>query len=131
MDKIGDVAKEPTWLIIYFIKDIYSYEIEVQKQITALKKVRYKKGVDFFVLLDKFSIDEDCLTCVENNINLHPDDFEIDEVHRFEGPTDPGDENILLAISSEKYKIKGLLVNAFGMYSDSFSAKLLSKLNKK
>ncbi len=77
-----------------------------------------------------FNIKRDCLTCVENEINLHPDDFEIDEVHRFEGDTDPGDENVLYAISSDKFKIKGLLVNAFGMYSDSFSGELIEKLNK-
>jgi hypothetical protein len=77
-----------------------------------------------------FNLQDECLNCAENNITLHPDDFEIDEVHRFEGPTDPGDENILFAISSGKFNMKGLLVNAFGMYGDSFSAKLISKLNK-
>lgn len=68
------------------------------------------------------------MSCVENEINLYPEDFVIDEVHRFEGDTDPGDENVLFAISSDKYNIKGLLVNAFGMYSDSFSGKLISKI---
>ena len=77
-----------------------------------------------------FNIKSECLTCIENEINLHPDDFEIDEVHRFEGNTDPGDENVLYAISSAKYNIKGLLVNAFGMYADSFSGDLISKLYK-
>lgn len=77
-----------------------------------------------------FNIKSDCLTCAENEINLHPEDFEIDEVHRFEGNTDPGDENVLFAISSGKYDMKGLLVNAFGMYSDSFSGELISRLNK-
>ena len=80
--------------------------------------------------ISNFNIKKDSLTCIENEINLHPDDFEIDEVHRFEGNTDPGDENVLYAISSVKYKMKGLLVNAFGMYSDSFSAELIEKLNK-
>lgn len=80
--------------------------------------------------ISNFNIKKDSLTCIENEINLHPDDFEIDEVHRFEGNTDPGDENVLYAISSVKYQMKGLLVNAFGMYSDSFSAELIEKLNK-
>ena len=80
--------------------------------------------------ISNFNIKKDSLTCIENEINLHPDDFEIDEVHRFEGDTDPGDENVLYAISSVKYQMKGLLVNAFGMYSDSFSAELIEKLNK-
>ena len=80
--------------------------------------------------ISNFNIKKDSLTCIENEINLHPDDFEIDEVHRFEGNTDPGDENVLYAISSVKYQMKGLLVNAFGMYSDSFSGELIEKLNK-
>ena len=78
-----------------------------------------------------FNIKNDLIESVENKINLQPDEFEIDEVHRFEGDTDPGDENILLAISSAKHNIKGLIVNAFGMYSDSFSSELISKLNMK
>jgi len=77
-----------------------------------------------------FNLKSDSLTCVENEINIHPNDFDIDEVHRFEGNTDPGDENVLFAISSDKHKIKGLLVNAFGMYSDSISGELMDKLNK-
>ena len=80
--------------------------------------------------ISNFNIKKDSLTCIENEINLHPADFEIDEVHRFEGNTDPGDENVLYAISSVKYQMKGLLVNAFGMYSDSFSGELIEKLNK-
>ncbi len=52
----------------------------------------------------------------------------IDEVHRFEGDTDPADEAIVYAISSTKHTIKGVLVNAYGMYSDSFSNELMAKL---
>jgi len=78
-----------------------------------------------------FNIKSDLIECAENKIYLQPDEFEIDEVHRFEGDTDPGDENILFAISSAKHNIKGLIVNAFGMYSDSFSSELISKLNMK
>lgn len=78
-----------------------------------------------------FNLKENWIEYTGNKINLMPDEFEIDEVHRFEGDTDPGDENILFAISSAKHNIKGLLVNAFGTYSDSFSAELISKLNMK
>ncbi len=77
-----------------------------------------------------FNIKSDCIYCVENAINIHPEDFEIDEVYRFEGNTDPGDENVLFAISSAKYNLKGLLVNAFGVYADSFSSEIMAKLNK-
>ena len=76
-----------------------------------------------------FNIKNECIECAENSINLHPDEFEIDEVHRFQEMSDVGDENILYAISSEKYQLKGLLVNAFGIYADTASAHLIQKLN--
>ena len=75
-----------------------------------------------------FSFKSNRIECVENKINLQPDEFEIDEIHRFEGDTDPGDENVLFAISSAKHKIKGLLVDAFGTYADASSADLISRL---
>jgi len=84
-----------------------------------------KRGYTF-----NFNIKKGCIECVENSINLHPDEFEIDEVHRFQEMSDVGDENILYAISSGKYNLKGLLVNAFGIYADTASAELVAKLNK-
>src|SRR6185436_13816016 len=77
-----------------------------------------------------FNIKTDCIECVENNINLQPDEFEINEIHRFQEMSDVGDENILYAISSDKYNMKGLLVNAFGIYADTASAELIAKLYK-
>ncbi len=58
---------------------------------------------------------------------LHPEAFQIDEVFRFEGMTDPGDQSILYAISSEEFGIKGLLVNAYGIYSESMSNEMALK----
>lgn len=75
-----------------------------------------------------FNLNEDCLFCADNELKIHPEEFEIDEIHRFEGMTDPGDSNILYAISSHNHQLKGLLVNAYGAYSDSFSAKMAEKL---
>jgi len=77
-----------------------------------------------------FNVKQDCIECVENNINLHPDEFEIDEVYRFQEMSDVGDENILYAISSHKNNVKGILVNAFGIYADTASAELAAKLSK-
>jgi hypothetical protein len=78
-----------------------------------------------------FNIKRDCIQCIENSINLQPDEFEIDEVHRFQEMSDVGDENILYAISSEKYNLKGLLVNAFGIYADTAAAGLIAKLDRR
>lgn len=75
-----------------------------------------------------FNIGEDCLVCGEK-LSLSPQDFEIDEVHRFEGMTDPGDEMIVYAISSRKGAEKGVLVNGYGIYQDSESSEIMNKLS--
>ena len=72
--------------------------------------------------------EKECLGCNTSLTQLSVDDFEIDETYRFEGDTDPGDEMILFAISSTKHKIKGTLLNAYGMYSDSATTKIIEKL---
>lgn len=72
--------------------------------------------------------EKECLVCNTSLTRLSVDDFEIDETYRFEGDTDPGDEMILFAISSTKHKIKGTLLNAYGMYSDSATTKIIEKL---
>ena len=59
---------------------------------------------------------------------LSPEEFEIDEVHRFEGLTDPGDEMILYAISSAGLKIKGILLSAYGMYAEQHTSGIVQNL---
>jgi hypothetical protein len=52
----------------------------------------------------------------------------VDEFHRFEGPSDPGDEMTLYAISCAG-GMKGLFVSAQGTYSDEVSPELMAKFN--
>lgn len=77
---------------------------------------------------ENFVADETCILCDGKNKSLSPDDFKIDEVHRFEGDTDPADETIVYAISSVHGETKGVLVNAFGIYSNTFSNEMIGKL---
>lgn len=74
-----------------------------------------------------FNMEYDCIVCHETPLSLLPNEFEITEVHRFEGDTDPADEAVVYAIES-KHGEKGVLVNAFGIYSDSVSDELIEKL---
>ncbi|MBK8698612.1 MAG: phosphoribosylpyrophosphate synthetase [Saprospiraceae bacterium] len=74
--------------------------------------------------------EEDCLICKETTAQLSPGEFEIDEIYRFEGNTDPGDEMIVFAISSRLDDAKGILVNAYGMYSDSNASIIVEKLKQ-
>src|SRR5260221_14102094 len=74
-----------------------------------------------------FSIKSDAIECNELGLMLHPRDFEIAEVYRFEGDSNPDDEEVIYAIES-KSGIKGVLVSAFGTYADEISAELIKKL---
>jgi hypothetical protein len=76
-----------------------------------------------------FNIAFDKLICSENKTCLNPDEFEITAVYRFEGATDPGDENIVFAIESKDAIIKGTLTAAFGTYAETFSAEMIQKLS--
>ncbi|GAB3350648.1 hypothetical protein GCM10027566_08220 [Arachidicoccus ginsenosidivorans] len=74
-----------------------------------------------------FNLGEDCLVCGQT-LSLSPEEFEIDEVYRFEGMTDPGDEMIVYAIASKKGTEKGVLVNGYGLYQDGESSVIMNKL---
>jgi hypothetical protein len=77
-----------------------------------------------------FNLADDRISSSENDVSFSPDEFEIDEIHRFEGESDPGDEFIVYAISAKNMPIKGILVNAYGPYSNSMSHALVEKLSK-
>ncbi len=76
------------------------------------------------------NLQTDCLHCAEHDLSLHPEDFHIDEVHRFEGETDPGDAAVVYAVSSEKYKAKGVLVDGYGISAGEISPEILAKLQR-
>ncbi len=75
-----------------------------------------------------FNIECDALECRSLALKLHPNDFEITEFYRFEGDSNPDDEEIVYAIES-KDGVKGTLVNAYGIYSDEISGEMVKKLN--
>lgn len=83
-----------------------------------------KKGYTY-----NFNMKEECIECQENQCQLQPEDFEIEEKHRFQEMSDVDNESVLYTISSTDGKIKGLLVNAYGVYADYASFKLIQKLN--
>ena len=63
-----------------------------------------------------------------DDLKLRSDEFAVDEFHRFEGTSDPGDEMTLYAISC-KNGMKGLFVAAQGTYSNEASPELMAKFN--
>ena len=74
-----------------------------------------------------FNLRETCIECAHSGAQLSPDEFEISETHRFDGSTNVDDEVVLYAIES-KSGLKGTLVNAYGIYADSASDAIISKL---
>jgi hypothetical protein len=74
---------------------------------------------------EDFDLAETCFIC--NNQRFNADEFEIKEVHRFEGSTDPADEAVVYGIAS-KDGLTGVLVNSHGYQSESMSDAIARKL---
>lgn len=92
----------------------------VTEAVAGLKAKGYT--IDFNIAFDK-------LVCSDNKICLPPDEFEIVEVHRFEGDSNPDDEDVVYAVESKDGKLKGIITSAFGMYADPVSNKIIQKLS--
>lgn len=91
----------------------------VTEALAGLKQRGY--SIDFNLAFDR-------VICKETGIFLYPSDFEITEFHRFEGNTDPGDENTVYAIESKDGNIKGVLVAPHGTYSEEIDTEMLRKM---
>lgn len=65
----------------------------------------------------------------EKNLVLYPQNFKVVECYRFEGMTDPADNSVIYAIESNTGDFKGVLVNAYGVYTDDASSELIKKLD--
>jgi hypothetical protein len=85
----------------------------------GLKKRGYT--TDFNLAFDK-------LNCPVTGVCLSPSQFEITEHHRFEGMSNPDDNSVIYAIEAKDGSMKGVLVNAYGVYTDSMSTEMLQKL---
>src|SRR6201991_718390 len=83
-----------------------------------------KRGYTANLSLDGNTIDDKSA-----DVHMNADDFEIDEFYRFEGASNPDDMSIVYAVSSEKYNLKGVLVNAYGTYADDSSSAIAAKLH--
>lgn len=94
----------------------YAYET-VSEAVTELKA----RG---FVM--DLNLKENCIIC--NNQEFDPADFEIVEVYRFEGDSDPADEAVVYAIESIN-GLKGVLVNGYGISADELSSEMAKKLS--
>ncbi|PWT72149.1 MAG: phosphoribosylpyrophosphate synthetase [Bacteroidetes bacterium] len=96
---------------------MYTYDT-ISEAVDGLKKRGY--NIDF-------NLEHDQISCHTTPVSLKPSEFEITEVYRFEGDSDPADEAIVYAIESNKGQ-KGVLVNGFGISADDASEEMVDKL---
>ena len=94
---------------------MYTYDT-MSEAVNELKKRGYE--------LD-FNLQENCLICHGDKFNV--DDFEIVEVYRFEGNSDPSDEAVVYAIQSNS-GLKGVLVNGYGISANQLSSDMAKRL---
>ncbi|MBX0331848.1 phosphoribosylpyrophosphate synthetase [Pontibacter sp. HSC-14F20] len=76
---------------------------------------------------EDFNLKENCIVCTTKPMQLKPEEFNIDEVHRFEGMSNPDDNSVVYAISST-YGVKGVLLDAYGAYSEAITPEMAKKL---
>lgn len=86
--------------------------------ITDLKKRGYTAD---------FDLKHDSINDPATQLRLHPEQFTIDEFHRFEGKTDPDDSSVLYAISSGE-GVKGILIDAYGAYTENLTPEMARKI---
>ena len=95
---------------------MYAYDT-VTAAVNGLKQRGYTKD---------FNLNENCIICHEDK--YHPEDFEIVEIYRYEGNSDPADEAVVYAIEGVNGE-KGILVNGYGISADEMSEEMAKKLN--
>ena len=91
----------------------------LSQKMNALRKEGYTHDLRF---------EEKHLKCDDPDLTLTAADIVVDSYYRFEGMSDPGDSSILYAISVKGHGLKGLLIHAYGVYSEQVDRELVLKL---
>jgi hypothetical protein len=88
--------------------------------LTELKKEGY---------VEDFNLKGNCIECRNGMYKIFHDEFNIAGYFRFEeDDSSPDNSSILYAVTSEKYNLKGTLINSFGVYSNDITDEMLNKL---
>lgn len=95
------------------------------KYATVLEAIKQLRDAGFMV---DFNISGNVLSV--NDALYDCADFEISEVYRYEGDSNPDEEATVYGIES-KDGVKGILVTTYGMYIEEASEDLLKKLSLK
>jgi hypothetical protein len=74
---------------------------------------------------EDFNLEENCIVCHEERYPAA--DFDVVEVYRYEGDSDPADEATVYGITSTSGR-RGILVTGFGASADPMTTEILQKL---
>lgn len=91
----------------------------------VMNRLRTEEGYE-----EDFNLIDDGLELKSKKENFSANEFVVDEVFRFEGPSNPGDESILYAITTSSGR-KGVLVDGYNYSGGQISDEMLKKLNLK
>ncbi|KIC03289.1 phosphoribosylpyrophosphate synthetase [Flavobacterium sp. JRM] len=78
--------------------------------------------------VEDFNLKQNCIECRNGKYKIFHEEFVINKSFYFDVNEDPSDQSILYAIESEKYNLKGILINGYGIYSDDITNEMLNKL---
>ncbi|MGZ3649804.1 MAG: phosphoribosylpyrophosphate synthetase [Bdellovibrionota bacterium] len=79
---------------------------------------------------EDFSPKFDHLEAHSGQEKIRPDEFEVDEILRFENTSDPNDQSILYAISCPARGLKGTYLESYGLYQNDYSPAMLDRLSR-
>lgn len=75
-----------------------------------------------------FRVKGDVIECSTDDTILKPGQCKVEEAYRFEGESNPSDMSIVYGITSRDGKHKGILVSAYGTYSEPLTDELMHLL---
>lgn len=91
----------------------------------AINILKLEEGYEYdFNLLDEY------IEIKSENESYHINQFNVDKVLRFEGASNPDDNAILYAITTDNGK-KGVIVDGYGISGGQISKGMMDKLNLK
>ena len=91
----------------------------------TLNMLRSEEGYE-----EDFNLLDEKLKSPEDRKKFLSQDFVVDEVYRFEGPSNPGDEATIYAITTSSGR-KGVLLDGYNYSSGQISEELMKKLDLK
>jgi hypothetical protein len=77
---------------------------------------------------DEFRAERGGLRAVQAGRMFDPESLVVEEVERFEGESDPGDEAVVYALRSESSGTRGTYVVTYGTYVDPADAEMMRRL---